>query len=82
MRTKQLMLSPAMWNKGPQLLSLPLLLIGSREVTTSYTKGEWIKELMEQMVLDPDSKLGYTLRNGQLRYKERMVIGEDKASQT
>ena len=49
-----------------------------REVTTSYTKGEWIKELMEQMILNPDSKPGYSLRNELLRYKDIIIIGEDE----
>jgi len=49
------------------------------EVADSYQQGKWTKELLEQLVLTPGSKPNYTLQNGLLRYKGRLIIGEDGA---
>lgn len=49
------------------------------EVTSSYSQGEWTKTLMEQLTIDPDSRSGFTLKNGLLRYKERLVIEEEES---
>jgi len=36
-----------------------------------------MKKILEQLVLDPNSKPGYTLQNsGVLRYKGRIVVGD------
>jgi len=47
-----------------------------QEVTTSYEKGGWTKELLEQLILNPNSRQGFTLSNGLMRYKGRLVIGD------
>ena len=49
------------------------------EVTSSYSQGEWTKMLMKQLTIDPDSRSGFTLKNGVLRYRERLVIGEEES---
>ena len=48
-----------------------------QDVTSSY-KADWnTKELLEQLVVDPLGKHGYTLANGLIRYQGRLVIGGD-----
>lgn len=49
------------------------------EMVSNYGKGDWTKELIEQLTLDPTSRPGYTQRNGLLRYQKRLVIGDDKS---
>ena len=56
---------------------IPLTLDWYLKVASNYDRGEWIKELMEQLTLNQVNKPNYTLRNGLLRYKERMVIGDN-----
>lgn len=37
-----------------------------------------MKELREQLILNPNSKPGYTLNHGVIRYKGRLVIGSNE----
>jgi len=39
-----------------------------QKLTASYEGDEWTKELLEQLVIDPSSRQGFTLTNGLLRY--------------
>ena len=47
-----------------------------QEVTTSYNKGAWTRELLEQLSLDKNNRQGYTICNGLMRYRWRLVIGD------
>ena len=68
--------------KGETTAITALILSLYQEVANSYELDEQIKGLLEQLVLYPTSKIGYTLKvgytlkNGLLRYKERIVIGD------
>jgi len=46
-----------------------------QEVVTSYEGDEKIKELLEQLILDPNGRPGYTLTKGVIRYHGRLIIG-------
>ena len=45
-------------------------------MASSYHSDEQIKRILEQLVLDPNNKRGYTLQNGVLLYKGRIVLGD------
>ena len=47
------------------------------EITSSYEQITWAKDLMTQLAGQPANQKGYTLSTGLLRYKGRLVIGED-----
>ena len=47
-----------------------------QELASSYESDEGLKQLLGQLVLDPTSRWGYTLRNGMIRYHGRIVIGD------
>ena len=49
-----------------------------KEVTSSYEGNEGLQTLLEQLIVDPDSKPGYSYTNGVIRYKGRLVIGNKK----
>lgn len=49
-----------------------------REVASSYENDESMRELLQQLVVDPSTKPGYTLINGLIRNKGRLVIGDDE----
>ena len=46
-----------------------------KEVASSYEGDEKLQMLLEQLIIDPDSKPGYSYTNGVIRYKGRLVIG-------
>ena len=48
-----------------------------KEITASYEQTTWAKDLMTQLAIQPANQKGYTLTTGLLRYKGRLVIGED-----
>ena len=41
----------------------------------SYESDEQTETLLEQLIIDPASKEGYTLANGVMRLKGRLVVG-------
>jgi len=47
-----------------------------QEVIDSYLKGEWTKGLLEQLSINVNSRPNYTLINGVIRYKGKLVIGD------
>ena len=47
-----------------------------QKVPASYERGEWTKELLEQLSIDDNSKPRYTILNGLLRYQGRLVAGD------
>ena len=49
-----------------------------QEVSASYEVDVTAKELLQQLVVNPTAKPGYTLVNGIIRYQGRMVLGNDK----
>lgn len=53
-----------------------------KEVSRSYEGTSWAQELMTSLAAGGDEQKGYTLRAGLLRYRGRMVIGEDPELQT
>ena len=61
--------------KGETTAITALIPCWYQEVANSYNSDEQIKGFLEQLVLDPNSKRGYTLQNGVLRYKGMIVIG-------
>lgn len=48
-----------------------------QEVIESYKHGTWAKELLEQLSVNGDCRPSYALSNGLIRYKGRLVIGEN-----
>ena len=48
-----------------------------KEVSESYEQTSWGRDLMTQLAAEPHEYKGYTLKAGLLRYKGRLVIGED-----
>ena len=44
------------------------------ELAKSYEKTEWLKEIIAQLVVNPTN---YILVNGLIRYKGRLVVGDD-----
>jgi len=47
-----------------------------QEVANSYESDESVKEILEQLVLDPNSKKWHALQNEVLQYKGRIVVGD------
>ena len=54
-----------------------VILDWNQDITASYEQDDWSKGLMEQLILNPNSRLGFTLSNGVLRYQGRLVIGDN-----
>ena len=48
-----------------------------REITTSYEQSTSTKDINTRLVVQPTDQFGYTLSARLLRYKGRLVIGED-----
>ena len=44
----------------------------------SYDQTPWIRDLMESLAVQPSESLGYTFANGLLRFKGKVVAGDDK----
>ena len=49
-----------------------------QELIRSYDTTEWIKERVAQLAVQAGNPQGYTLTNGVLRYKGRLVVGRTK----
>ena len=47
-------------------------------MASNYETDESIRELLQQLVVDPNAKQGYTLTNGLIRNRGRLVIGKDE----
>ena len=48
-----------------------------KELEDSYEKVEWLKEILAQLIVNPTAVPNYTLANGLVRYKGRLVVGDD-----
>ena len=48
-----------------------------KELEESYEKAGWLREILAQLVVNPTVVLDYTLTNGLVRYKGRLVVGDD-----
>lgn len=46
-----------------------------KEVVSSYVNTAWLQELLPQLVIHPHNQKGYTVANGVVRYKGKIVIG-------
>ena len=49
-----------------------------KEVEESYERDKKMKELKEQLTLNSNSKPGYTLNQGIMRHRGRLVIGDNE----
>jgi hypothetical protein len=47
------------------------------EVTTSYQTGEYCTDLIARLTLDNTAASHYTLKSGILRYKKKIVVGNN-----
>jgi hypothetical protein len=52
------------------------------EVRTSYEADEKCKDLIAKLTLDNTADANYTLKNGILRYKQKIVVGSNTAIKT
>jgi hypothetical protein len=52
------------------------------DVTNSYATDTYCKELIAKLTVDSTATPNYTLKNGILRYKQKLVVGSDTALQT
>lgn len=52
------------------------------EVVDSYKNDQICKDLLAQLTINPDSVPNYTVQQGVLRYKNRIVIGADNTIRT
>ena len=50
-----------------------------REVASSYETDKNIQDLLQQLVVDPNARQGYTLTNGLIKYQGRLVIRKDES---
>ena len=48
-----------------------------KEITENYEQTEWIKELQEQLAVEPIGNRGYSLSNGLIRYRGRIAVDND-----
>ena len=49
------------------------------EVQESYTEDEECKEMIARLSIDANAELGYTLKNGILRFHDKIVVGDSTA---
>ena len=49
-----------------------------KDIAGSYEQTNWLKNLLAQLIVQPIGNHGYTLSNGLIRFKGRLVVGEDK----
>lgn len=64
------------YEKGTFATITTVVLDWYQEVTASYETREWTRELLEQLSIDANNKLGCTLVNELVRYQGRLVIGD------
>lgn len=50
-----------------------------QEIAASYLSSDKTRELLQQLAVNPSSKPGYTLSNGMIRLRGKLVIGEEEA---
>ena len=48
-----------------------------KELEASYGQSEWLKDILARLMVQPTAVAGYTLSNGLVRYKGRLVVGND-----
>lgn len=49
------------------------------ELEASYDQSEWLQGILTQLAIQPTAIAYYTLSNGLIRYKGRLVVGDDSA---
>lgn len=49
-----------------------------KQISESYEKTDWLRDLLTQLTIQPAGNPGYTLSNGLIRFKGRPVGGDDK----
>ena len=49
------------------------------KLEASYGQFEWLQGIMAQLAVQPIAIADYTLSNGLVRYKGRLVVGDDSA---
>lgn len=49
-----------------------------QKVVRSYEGDERVKALLEQLIINPRSKQGYTYENAMIRFKGKLVIGSSE----
>ena len=48
-----------------------------KEIIESYEHTEWLKDLQKQLTMEPTGSKGYTMTKGLIRYRDRIVVGND-----
>ena len=49
-----------------------------KDISASYEMTGWAKNLLAQLAIQPASKPGYTLSTGLIKFKGRLVVGNNE----
>ena len=53
-----------------------------KDIVGSYANTEWLQRLLPQLAVHPNDQQRYTLSNGVVRFKGRIVMGNDEQLKT